>query len=277
MGLLDGLINKILGIDNSVLNSKKISSKKNINIKNPTINIQNVTINNKTPYKELRNKEGVKESIREYFEQEHKDDTSRLQFQIEKESGFNPLEHINSLLKREDIIQFIKKTKLNSNKKNMLINCIYHKDRLKKNNDFQKFKNEVSQDQMRYLNLYSSGWVEKLITHLKSEHTEKGALAFFEEDFEKLVNNKSLIFIHKFTTKDEIRRELLKQLNEEQYCILHCIGKPLCDFVEKSIKDINNELEGYDYSFICNRKKQFSGKGVQYEISINFDQRVIIP
>lgn len=270
-------LKKKLGLN--LINIESLSIKNS----NKTYNIQVFNFPSNKSYKELRKEfPELPTRLKNHFSENHKESNEKLILSYEPEEGgegflaFNPIHQIEKILNETKLISIVKRASLEAELKNFLLDSIYHFHQLKKKEDYDKFRSSMSSLKIRVFNLYCTGWVDTLIAHLTTLYGDAAHIHFALE-FKDLVENKSIIFVNKFTTYTSLKREFLKQLQDTKYCILHCIGKDLIKFVKDSIKKINDELKPYDYSFTVEEKFQLKNKGKQYTVQIDFDEDVIDP
>lgn len=239
-----------------------------INIENLNLNFnKTLIINTNKSYTEFKEDSKLKKELLDYFEKDHTNDKLRLSLNYEKEEfNFNPLEQFEVLMKKQTLIKLLKRSNLSEKYRVKILNAIYLKEELKKTKNYQKELNKLNPLEKRIFNLYSSGWIEKLLNYCQQNYQ----LQIFPKEFEDLVKDETLIFVHNFFSKDELKKICITTLIDHNYCILHAIGSSLNRNLKILLKEVNDELPKDSYQIIYKKENQNKIKnGFKYVVSLD--------
>jgi len=216
---------------------------------------------------------------RNYFNENHSNlrNDDKIFFDIgeEKEGerkkvDFDLINQVDILYKEEDKIKKIKQTGITSERLNPLLTAIYLDERLSTPDEYNYAKSLMDFSEKRILNLYSSGWIDYLLVYCEKDYS----LQVFPMLLEDMINDESLIFVHRFHTSTELGRVIIMTLNRKKFCILHAIGDDLNKHVSKILKSIQQTLIHSSYNIKYQTIKQQHKKGKKYYVEMVVNKNI---
>jgi len=221
---------------------------------NKTINYTEVRGN----YLDLRgSKVTLNVSLKEYFDNfSELEDKNQKIIITKKQQKIDPKDFIEIIAKHDSFIKEIQKTDLRQPYLTHILYSIHLESKISNYQDFIKEKNSNPM-QVRIFNLYYSGWI-KLILAQYNLSLEKYS---FHEEFEKLVNDKTKVFVHSGMSIAFIKRILVNNFIQKKMNVmnLHGIGKNNNKTIKKSLEELKKE--GYNLDFKIEKQ---SNEGERY-------------